>query len=146
MKGVGWGNAEPIPPPRTACVVDGEAVVRVLTGRRFSLTAEVATCNDIEAALVEAFGADQVSREHRLGPGERPDFLIGGRVVLEVKGPRHTSTNVRRQVERYAAHDCVAAIVVASASRILSLPRRLTDLRTGREVAVHAFDLGRAWL
>jgi hypothetical protein len=69
------------PMPRTACAIEMRHVVGVLSIGRYDLTTEMATHDGMERDLVMAFGRDAVSREHRLGPGERLDFLIGGRIA-----------------------------------------------------------------
>jgi len=55
----------------------------------------------------------EVVRECRLSAQDRPDFLVDGRVVIEVK-MRASGSEVLWQLGRYAAHERVEAIVVAS--------------------------------
>lgn len=55
----------------------------------------------------------EVVRECRLSPQARPDFLVDGRVVIEVK-MRASGSEVIWQLGRYAAHERIEAIVVAS--------------------------------
>lgn len=55
----------------------------------------------------------EVVRECRLSAQARPDFLVDGRVVVEVK-MRAAGSEVLWQLGRYAAHERVEAIVVVS--------------------------------
>lgn len=57
----------------------------------------------------------EFEREFRLSERDRPDFFVGGRIAVEVKlkTPRRL---VLRQLGRYAEHDKVEAIVLASTS------------------------------
>ncbi|HEX7887558.1 MAG TPA: hypothetical protein VF474_16410 [Phenylobacterium sp.] len=129
------------PLARTPCVLLLAAVCEVIAHTRCDLTTEVATQDGIQAALrgEEVGLAVEISREHRLGPGDRPDFLIDGRIVVEVKGRRHRGPAVLRQLERYAAHPQVEAIVLAT-SRAMTMPAQIG----GKPVRV--LNLGRAWL
>lgn len=124
--------------------ITAEAVWRSLAACRFDLTSEARTQDGIAAQLVAAFGEAAVSREHRLAPCDRPDFLIGGRIVVEVKGPRHQATAVRRQLVRYAAYDEVEGLVLATA-RAMHLPGQLPK-PGGQWVRLWTVNLGRAWL
>jgi len=129
---------------RTACAVTAADVVAVIGAQRCDLASEAATQANLESAFVAAFGADQVSREHRLGPADRPDFLLGGAIVVEAKGKRHRAPAVLRQLRRYAAYPEVSAIVLATA-RAMNLPTQLSaDGR--RWVLLRTVNLGRAWL
>lgn len=61
-------------------------------------------------------------REAVLSPKDRPDFLVGvdgAAVAIEVKvaGSRNA---ILRQLGRYAAHDTVDAVVLASGRRVLA--------------------------
>lgn len=125
---------------RTPCAVSLSAVCLVVASTRCNLTHEIATQDDLEAAFAGTWGEMvAVSREHRLGPADRPDFLIDGRIVVEVKGPRHRAPAVLRQLERYAAYPEVEAIVLAT-SRAMRMPAEIG----GKPVRV--INLGRAWL
>jgi hypothetical protein len=70
-----------------------------------------------------------------LGPRDRPDFLIDGRIVVECKGPRHREGAVLRQLDRYAAHERVEWIVLATA-RAMRMPDEFVFRSTGRRVPV----------
>lgn len=124
---------------RTPCVISAEAVFSLLQEGRFDLTAEALTQRDIELVLLLSYPRSVISREHRLGPGDRPDFLVDGRIVIEVKGPRHQASAVLRQLARYAAYPEVETIILAT-SRAMHMPATIG----GKKVVV--LNLGRAWL
>lgn len=123
---------------RTPCV-DLRAVLEVLSAGRFDMSVEVRAQDEMERALLGVLGRSAISREHRLGPGDRPDFLIDGWIVVEVKGPRHRAPAVLRQLGRYADYPEVEAIVLATA-RAMVMPAFIAD------VPVTVINLGRAWL
>lgn len=123
---------------RTACV-DLRTVLEVLSSGRFDMSVEVRAQSEMEAALLAVLDASAISREHRLGPGDRPDFLIDGRIVVEVKGPRHRAPAVLRQLGRYADYPEVEAIVLVTA-RAMVMPAFISD------TPVTVINLGRAWL
>src|SRR3990167_564030 len=76
----------------------------------FTSRHETAIQDGIESLLL----ADDrpFSRERILARGDRPDFLVEG-VVIEVKvgGSR---TEIARQLQRYALHDAVTAILLVT--------------------------------
>lgn len=116
-----------------------DAVADLVGSMRLDLGMEHRAQADVELALIATFGPAAVSREHRLGPGDRPDFLLAGGIALEMKGPRHMQGPVLRQLERYAAHGEVTGLVLATA-RAMHMPRQVG----GKPLRV--VNLGRAWL
>lgn len=124
---------------RTACAITPDDLGRLLVQGRFDLTDEAATQYGIERLLVSELSPSVVSREHRLSGRDRPDFLIDGRIVIEVKGDRHRQPAVLRQLARYAEHRQVEAIILAT-SRAMRMPAAIA----GKPVCV--LNLGRAWL
>lgn len=116
-----------------------QAIHALVASGRFDLTTEQATQAGIERLLLMEYAPSLISREHRLGPGDRPDFLVAGAIVVEVKGHRHQQGPVLRQLGRYAAYPEVEAILLAT-SRAMRMPAELG----GKPVAV--INLGRAWL
>lgn len=74
-----------------------------------------------------------LKREYRLGLGSVADFWIpGAGVVIEVKKGRPRSTaDILRQVDRYAAHVAVRALVLVVEHR---LPRHPDESSTGKPV------------
>lgn len=112
-----------------------EAIIGLLRGYRFPLSPEKAT----QAAIAEAFDAAGVAyrREHRLDAGTVPDFLVSGTVVeVKIGGNRRA---IFRQLERYARHPEVTAVVLAT-NIFMGLPPEIIGKPA---FLVH---LGRAWL
>lgn len=131
--------------PRTACAPSevpflwAARVMTLLSTGRFDLTSEWRTQAEIEVALLGDLPRSDVSREHRLGPADIPDFLVAGAVVIEVKGPRHRAPAVLRQLARYAAYPQVQVILLATA-RAMVMPPAIG----GKPCQV--VNLGRSWL
>lgn len=90
-----------------------DRVLAALGTRNYRGRAEKEVQDQVSAALAAA--ALVVEREVRLNDRDRPDFVVGGQVVVEVKLKTPRSVVVR-QLGRYAEHDRVAAIVLASTS------------------------------
>jgi hypothetical protein len=88
-----------------------ERVVAALHGRVYRAAREIALQDGIELVLRE--NRFRVEREFRLNKRDRPDFLIGGCVAVEVK-MRASGSEVLSQLARYAAHRRVKALVVAT--------------------------------
>lgn len=103
----------------------------------FPLTRESDLQIEMDAYLRAAFPGVEISREHRLGPADRPDWLIDGRFVVEAKIRSASRPLIARQVQRYAAYPHVEGIVLATGKSILPIAARVPV------VIVH---LGRAWL
>ena len=98
-------------------------VLAALQGRIYGGRCET----QIQARVAAALGAAGLvfERECRLSGRDRPDFLVGGQVVVEVKLKTPRSV-VLRQLGRYAEHDRVEAIVLASTSFSTLRDMRLT--------------------
>jgi hypothetical protein len=88
-----------------------ERVVAALSDRVYRAARERALQDAIEAVLCGA--GFRVEREFRLNDRDRPDFLVDECVAVEVK-MRASGSAVLSQLARYAAHDRVRAIVVAT--------------------------------
>ncbi|OBC11404.1 hypothetical protein A5784_34975 [Mycobacterium sp. 852013-50091_SCH5140682] len=96
-----------------------EAVAEYLSGFTYQWTSEVELQQAIWDVLPVRFLAE---RERALSSRDRPDFMVnvhGLSVAIEVKvaGARNA---VLRQLGRYAEHDTVDAIVLASGRRVLA--------------------------
>ncbi len=122
-----------VPPRPTAT-----EICRVIAAGRYDLSNELAVQAGIDDLLVAAFGREAVEREKVLGPGDRPDFVIGG-VVVEVKVRGARKVAIWKQLNRYAAHQAVTDLVL------------VTNLSMGLPAAVDGkpawyVSLGRAWL
>lgn len=102
-----------------------EALARVIHNARGRLL--FGTEAQLQQACAELFAAERfdAAAQQQLGPGERPDFMIGGLAVeLKVKG---TADALTRQLRRYAAHDEVRGIVVVtSRARHRGIPREIS--------------------
>lgn len=127
--------------PRTGCArpISAAEVRLVLEAGRYDLTDEYAAQAGIEADMVAVFGAEAVSREHRLGAADRPDFLVAGTIVVEVKHFRSRPASTLRQLARYAAYPEVKAIILAT-GRAMNCPTLLNG------VEVFQIRLGQGWL
>lgn len=128
---------------RTPCAFGRADLIQLLGLGRFNLTTETHTQLEIARLIAQTWPAVTCSREHRLGPGDRPDFLVDERIVVEVKGPRHRAGPTLRQLLRYAAYPQVEAIILVTA-RAMDMPPRLEA--EGRSLPLTVINLGRAWL
>lgn len=105
--------------------------------RRLSLHDEKATHADIALTFAEA--GIVYEREKRLAVGDIIDFFLpDGGVGIEVK-LRQSKTQIFRQLERYAEHEAITALVLVSATA-MSLPRTIKDK------PAFIVSLGRGWL
>ncbi|WP_181242650.1 hypothetical protein [Caulobacter vibrioides] len=114
-------------------------VARVLGRGCFPLKRESDCQLAIDGHLRAAFPGVAISREHRLSGRDRPDWLIDGRFVVEAKVHGAVRAKIERQLQRYAEHDAVEGIVLATGRSII-LPATIG----GKPVAV--VNLGEAWL
>lgn len=97
-----------------------ERVSRILASTRFSCLNEA----ELQTAVQRTLDAGGVTyqREHRLSRRDRVDFLIEGGLALELK-VRTSKKNALSQVLRYAEHDAVSAVLVASTTHLaINLP------------------------
>jgi hypothetical protein len=114
------------------------AEIAALIGRgRFDLSRETSCQADI-ATLLAAEGV-AFRREHRLGAHARLDFLAEGGVAIEVKMNSGAPAAIVRQLERYAAHPEVKALILVT-NRAVALAATI-----GGKPA-HYVSLGMAWL
>lgn len=116
-----------------------ERIIQLLSSSRLDLCSEAATQRDIDTMLASEFPTNAVRREHRLGPADRPDFFLEGGIVIEVKAARQRFPAIHRQLTRYAAHEAVTAMILASNTATIMPPEI-----NGKPV--HVVNLGRAWL
>lgn len=90
-----------------------QALVQIVHDCRLDLSTEKRVQEGIEAALA-AQGLSFV-REAHLGEQDIPDFLVEPGIVIECKiHGRSRKIETYRQLVRYAAHDRVQAIILAS--------------------------------
>ena len=105
---------------------------------RVPITSERGAHDGIESGLISA--GFSVNREVRLCARDRVD-LMAGSVAVEVKvKSRQNRREVLKQLERYAEHDEVEAIVLASAA---PWPGSISELN-GKPLVVAS--LTRGWL
>lgn len=102
-------SGQPVARPRPVQIA--ESVVAVLSDHVYRAERERALQDAIETVLRGA--GFRVEREVRLSDRDRPDFLVERCVAVEVK-MRASGSAVLAQLARYAAHDRVHAIVVAT--------------------------------
>jgi len=113
-----------------------EAVLAALrTVRAQKVGGEVEYLHPLVAAALDDASLPH-QREAKLGPGSRVDFLTGGGVAVEVKRNRPRRGDLLRQLERYASHDAVAAIVLVL-ERSVALP----DEICGKPVRVISLNM-----
>ncbi len=117
-------------------------IADALRGLRFELKDEVR----LQEQMAEAFQAKAVPfmREWPLTPLDRPDFLVGTdelpRIAVEVKvGRAWSRMRIYRQLERYAAHHSISALLLVTVGRY-TLPPEIN----GKPARV--LNLGAAWL
>jgi hypothetical protein len=110
-------------------------IAALIRQHRFPLNDEKAT----QAALAEVLAGAGIAfeREVRLSPGDIPDFMLPGGIVIEVK-LRCPRRQVIRQLERYAKHERVTGFILVS-NTAMSLP----DI-DGKPVQF--VSLGQGWL
>lgn len=89
-----------------------QCVARLVAKTRISVSTEKAMQADLEHLLTAA--AIPFLREHRLSDTDIPDFIVGDGVVLECKLRGARKLLIFRQLERYAAHSRVKALVLVS--------------------------------
>jgi len=117
------------------------AIASLIGEGRFELGSEKATQEGVWELLRSLFRPECVlRREHRLAPGDIVDFFIGSAgVAIEVKLKRNQPASILRQLERYARHDAVQALVLVT-NRAMGLPPEINGK------PAYYVSLGRAWL
>lgn len=111
-------------------------IIRTLSSRRFSLTNEKKTQEEIEASLTAA--GIRNAREVRLGDGDIIDFVIEGSIGAEVK-IKGGKMDIFRQCQRYARHNALSALIL-----VTNVPTGFPKEINGKPVYV--VNLARAWL
>lgn len=92
----------------------GPEVAAVLKRLLVNLSSEALAQADIETALRAHFLDRLVEREVRLSATDRVDFMVDG-VAIEVKVRASAARGLVSQIGRYARHERVTSIVVATA-------------------------------
>lgn len=111
-------------------------IVTLLQRARFPLSEEKVTQASIGELL--ALKEFNFSREFRLSDEDIPDFFLAGGICIEVK-VRGQRKSIYRQLARYAAHDQVKGIILAT-----SVCMRLPDNICGKLALTTSLSAG--WL
>lgn len=111
-------------------------LAQMLRFGNFRLGHEKLLQEDVEAMFSQRSVAFE--REFVLGPGERVDFLVDGRIAVELK-IKCSARVMMRQLQRYAAHEVVEFLILVTAAAA-SMPRELN----GKPVIV--VNLGAGYL
>jgi len=113
-----------------------EAVLAALRAiRAQKVGGEVEYLHPLVAAALDAASLPH-QREAKLGPGSRVDFLTCGGVAVEVKRGRPRRGDLMRQLEKYASHDAVGAVVL-----VLERSSALPDEIRGKPVRVISLNM-----
>lgn len=121
-------------------MITAEFIAELIGRGRYDLTSESMCQRDIDTLLAASLPLGvSLQREYRLGPHDRPDFLVGGRIVVEVKMNGAQPAAILRQLKRYAIYRDVEAVILAS-NRAMRLPATLEGK------PAHFVSLAWAWL
>lgn len=113
-----------------------EALVSIIRASRVDLSTEKRAQADLESVLQQA--GVTYEREVRLSPQDIVDFLIDG-IAVELKIKSANKKDVYRQLCRYATHERVKCILLAS-NLSMGLPEQIS----GKDV--YFVRLGEGWL
>jgi LEA14-like dessication related protein len=112
-------------------------LVRLIQRHRFDLSNE----KSLQVQLAEAMTANNVEfeREKPLSPRDIPDFMVAGGIAIECKMRGARKMDVFKQLRRYAEHDEVKVLVLAT-NLSMGLPAEI-----GGKPSFFA-SLSRGWL
>lgn len=98
--------------------------------------------HDLHRAIGAQFVVDHISfsREVRLGPRNRVDFLILGGIAVEVKKGKPNSGDVSAQIERYCRFDTVQVLILVVERNVFA---HLDQSTNGKPV--HYVALNKLW-
>lgn len=113
------------------------SIIGLIHSQRIDLSSEKAAQADIEKALTAAGVVHR--REVRLSTADVPDFLLADGAVIEVKVKGARKTDIFRQLQRYADHDAVSALLLVT-NITMGLPPEINSK------PVFFASLGRGWL
>ena len=119
-----------------ACPERLHDIVALIERAKINLSVEA----DAQAGLLNRLtSAGYVAvREYQLSAGSRIDLFVEGGIGIEVK-VRGSAAAIMRQVDRYAMHDDIRAIVLAT-TKVIALPSTI------RSKPAAVANLGRGWL
>jgi hypothetical protein len=112
-------------------------IAELLSRFRFTLKPESVLQVEMDGVLREGFPGVEVLREHRLGPTDRPDWLVDERFVVEAKIRSAGRRLIERQILRYAAYPHIEGIVLATGKSMPPIAAR---------VPVLIVSLARGWM
>jgi hypothetical protein len=129
-----------LPLPRKLGNVTAPELCEIIAASRCRLSNESQTQADIHAALCARMPAlaSGVVRELRLSSRDRVDIWANG-IVIEVKLGAARAMDIFRQMSRYAGHDAVEALILAT-NKAIALPPSINGK------PAYVLSLGRAWL
>lgn len=95
----------------------------------------------MQAGIEEIFLAKSFDfeREKRLSPTDIPDFVLAGGLVVECKVRGARKMDIFRQLTRYASHDSVKSIILAS-NITMGLPVEISGK------PIYAVSMARGWV
>jgi hypothetical protein len=111
-------------------------VIRLIHSLRMPLSDETAYQSALSEILTKA-GIEH-TREHRLGPKERPDFFLPDGTVIEVK-LKGSARRIYDQCARYCGYAEVKGLLLAT-NRAMGMPAEILGK------PIWYASLGRAWL
>lgn len=112
-------------------------IVHIIESIRLDLSDEKRLQADLESVLIVE--GIRFVRESRLSSSDIPDFLLCDGTVIECKLRPAQKTAVYRQLQRYASHEEVTGIILAT-NLSMSLPQTIHD-----KPACMA-SLGKGWM
>ena len=114
-----------------------ERVLGALQSIRVNLVKDEYILQDIIAKALDDAGLTY-SKEYKLAPRNRIDFLVTGGIGIEVKKGKPYGRQVLEQVKRYTASPEIAAIILV-VERNLDLPKEINGKRC------YSFGLNKLW-
>jgi hypothetical protein len=114
-------------------------VLELLQSGRYSLNNEKETQAQVGARLRDTLEGVLVESEKRLSARDIPDFLVDGKIAIEVKLRGWQKKEIFKQLTRYAKHDVVECIILVT-NVSLGLPTEIEGK------PVYYVSMGRAWL
>lgn len=112
-------------------------IISTLSATRFPLSPESRT----QAAISDALTAAGINHEREvwLNKSDRIDFLIAGTIGAEVKVKSASKMAIFRQLERYAKHRQLTALIL-----VTNVPMGMPPEIDG--MPVYVVNLAKAWL
>lgn len=114
-----------------------DQVVKVLESLRVGLVMEEHNLQQLISESLSRAGLS-FTREYKLGPRNRIDFLIAGGIGVEVKKGKPNRQIVINQLMRYTEHQEIRSLILVI-ERNLDIPREINNKRC------YSFGLHRLW-